>query len=109
VEQDKVARAFAVIIQEIKATIEELNDQGAEAFRRSKYEEVDRLRKLGAELADFRDSVNHLQTIWFSKFLAGSDNSARQEPMQVQPPSPQPEAEPVKEGSGLLGRLEQHR
>ena len=112
-DQDTVTRAFGVISEEIKAIIHELNDEGAHAFRSGRYEDVDRLRHVGEELAVFRGSVGQLQTLWVSKFLSYNGNTTQPKPVRDQPmpildePSfPIPEEPATGEGTGLLGRLD---
>ncbi len=113
-DEDKVTRAFGVIDEEINAIIQELNDEGAQAFRHGRYEEVDRLRQVGAELAVFRGSVEQLQTLWVSKFCADNSNTAQPKTVTVQPKplreqqsSPPPKDTAKRESTGLLGRLDQ--
>jgi hypothetical protein len=108
-DEDKVTRAFGVISEEIRALIEELNDEGARAFRHSKYEIVDRLRKMGEELAVFHGNVEQLETQWVNKFGADNDNSAQPEPEREQQPFTLPEETVGNNGTGLLDRLEQFK
>lgn len=106
-DQDKVTVAFAVINKEITAIIQELNDEGAQAFRSSRYEDVDRLRTMGEELGAFRERVEQLKTQWVGKFGASNDNSSEPEPLNEEPPPAVPKKKAVREGTGLLDRLNQ--
>lgn len=67
-EQNEVAIAFDIVLEEIENAIAALNQQGAEAFQNGKYDVARGLMEKGSQMAAFRTKVNDLQKEWLNIF-----------------------------------------
>ncbi len=69
--QNEVAVAFDIVLEEIEDIIEELNKEGAHALQSEKYDVYKDLLDKGYQLTTFREKVSDLQKEWvniFAKF-----------------------------------------
>ncbi len=60
-DQDEVASAFDMVLEEIDRAIEALNQEGKQAFKDSKYEIVAELAKKGEQMKAFQAKVRSLR------------------------------------------------
>lgn len=67
-DQDEVAIAFDIVLEEIENAIAALNQQGAQAFQSGKYDLARDLMEKGSQMAAFRSKVNDLQKEWLNIF-----------------------------------------
>ena len=72
-KSDGVSTAFSMIMEEISAVAEQLNQEGISAFKNSKYSEAQKLSESGKELGIFKEKLEALQKEWNS----GVDISTR--------------------------------
>ena len=79
-KSDGVSTAFAIIMEEIASVEEQLNQEGINAFKNSKYEEAKKLSESGKALGAFRTKLEALRDEWSS----GIDVSTR-ERVKVEP------------------------
>ena len=67
-DQNEVLVAFEILMEEIEAVTNSLNEAGAEAFRAGDYEKARRAIEEATRLAEFRERVKALQQEWSSVF-----------------------------------------
>lgn len=67
-KDDGVNIAFSLILEEIESAVQELNNDGAQAFQKHDYLRAEHLIKVGTELQDFRTKVRILQEQWLKGF-----------------------------------------
>jgi hypothetical protein len=72
-ESDGVSTAFSIIMDEISAVEEQLNEEGSNAFKKSQYSDAQRLSEAGKSLGTFREKLEVLRDEWNS----GIDISTR--------------------------------
>jgi len=63
-EKNEVNTAFEILLEEIEAVADGLNETGAEAFRAGDYEKAKAAIEEAARLAEFREKVKALQKEW---------------------------------------------
>eukprot|EP01155_Anaeramoeba_flamelloides_P019964 Anaeramoba_flamelloidesa576996_10.p1 GENE.a576996_10~~a576996_10.p1 ORF type:complete len:187 (+),score=22.30 a576996_10:140-700(+) len=73
-KSDGVSTAFGIIMEEIGAVEEQLNQEGMKAFKNSEYTDAQRLSEAGKALGAFREKQEALRNEWSS----GIDVSTRQ-------------------------------
>lgn len=66
--QNEVAIAFDIVLEEIDNAIAALNHQGAQAFQDGKYDIAKELMEKGSQMVTFRSKVNELQKEWINIF-----------------------------------------
>ncbi len=71
-DQNEVAIAFDIVLEEIENAIAALNQQGAQAFQSGKYEVARDLTEKGSQMAVFRTKVADLQREWLQTFDSAS-------------------------------------
>jgi hypothetical protein len=76
-DQNEVAIAFDIVLEEIENAIEALNQQGAQAFQSGKYEEAKELMEKGSQMTAFREKVNELQKEWSNIFTTVTRGKVR--------------------------------
>ena len=79
-KSDGVSTAFGIIMEEIGAVEEQLNQEGMNAFKNSEYADAQRLSEAGKALGAFREKLEALRNEWSS----GIDVSTRQR-VKVEP------------------------
>jgi hypothetical protein len=72
-KSDGVSTAFSMIMEEISAVAEQLNQEGINAFKNSKYSDAQKLSESGKKLGVFKEKLEALQKEWNS----GVDISTR--------------------------------
>ncbi|MBU1647771.1 MAG: hypothetical protein KKF37_00260 [Proteobacteria bacterium] len=65
-KSDGVSTAFSMIMEEISAVAEQLNQEGINAFKNSKYSDAQKLSESGKELDIFKEKLEALQKDWNS-------------------------------------------
>lgn len=65
-ETNEVHVAFEILLEEIEAVADALNESGAEAFRAGDYEKARQAIEKATRLAEFREKVKALQREWGS-------------------------------------------
>jgi hypothetical protein len=80
---ESVTIAFELMKLELDATVEDLNTQGAELFRRSNYEEAKRLTDDGRALRDFCEKVDILANEWRERFAEQTDEEPTEQEQQA--------------------------
>lgn len=65
-KSDGVSVAFSIIMDEIQAVVEQLNHEGVNAFKNSKYSDAEKLSESGKELDAFRLKLEQLKNEWNS-------------------------------------------
>lgn len=65
-KSDGVSTAFAMIMDEIAAVEEQLNQEGINAFKSSKYADAEKLSETGKALGAFREKLEALRNEWSS-------------------------------------------
>ena len=73
-KSDGVSTAFSIIMDEISAVEEQLNQEGMSAFDKSKYSDAQKLSEAGKSLGIFRKKIELLRDEWNS----GIDISTRE-------------------------------
>jgi restriction system protein len=68
-----VAAAFEMLLEEIEAEIEFVNQVGARAFERRDYDKAKEAIERAKQLTDFRDKTNALRREWESLFTREED------------------------------------
>lgn len=68
--KNEVNTAFEILLEEIAALPNQLNESGAEAFRAGEYDQVRQAIEQATRLADFREKIKALQRGW-AGFAAG--------------------------------------
>ncbi len=69
-QQNEVAVAFDIVLEEIENAIAALNREGAQAFEKGKYEIARDLMEKGSQMTAFRSRVKDLQKEWLNIFAA---------------------------------------
>lgn len=82
-EQNEVAIAFDIVLEEIENAIAALNQQGAEAFQNGKYDVARDLMEKGSQMAAFRTKVNDLQKEWLNIFATVTPPKTRRRSRKV--------------------------
>jgi hypothetical protein len=67
-DQNEVAIAFDIVLEEIENAIAALNQEGAQAFQSGKYDVASDLMEKGSQMAAFRSKVKDLQKEWLNIF-----------------------------------------
>jgi len=70
-ETNEVHAAFEILLEEIEAVADALNESGAEAFRAGDYEKARQAIEEATRLAEFREKVKALQREWASFHAKG--------------------------------------
>lgn len=70
-ETNEVHAAFEILLEEIEAVADALNESGAEAFRAGDYERARQAIEEATRLAEFREKVKALQREWVSFYAKG--------------------------------------
>ncbi|RMH21474.1 MAG: hypothetical protein D6698_02745, partial [Gammaproteobacteria bacterium] len=70
-ETNEVNAAFEILLEEIEAVADALNESGAEAFRAGDYEGARQAIEEATRLAEFREKVKALQREWTSLYAKG--------------------------------------
>jgi len=68
--QNEVAVAFDIVLEEIENAIAALNREGAQAFENGKYEIARELIEKGSQMTAFRNRVKDLQKEWLNIFAS---------------------------------------
>jgi hypothetical protein len=63
-KSDGVSTAFSIIMDEISAVEEQLNLEGINAFKNSKYSDAQKLSESGKALGVFREKLEILRNEW---------------------------------------------
>lgn len=63
-DKNEVNEAFEILLEEIEAVANTLNEGGAEAFRKGEYEKAKAAIEEATRLAEFRERVKGLQREW---------------------------------------------
>ena len=82
-DQNEVAIAFDIVLEEIENAIAALNQQGAEAFQNGKYDVARDLMEKGSQMAAFRTKVNDLQKEWLNIFATVTPPKTRRRSRKV--------------------------
>jgi len=64
----QVYEAFKILLEEIEAVANGLNEEGAQAFQKGAYDRAERAIEEGKRLAEFREKVKLLQKEWVKLF-----------------------------------------
>jgi len=67
-DPSNVQSAFEILLEEIEAVANGLNEAGAEAFSKGDYEKARQAIEEATRLAEFREKVKALQKEWFGLF-----------------------------------------
>ncbi len=67
-DKNEVNEAFEILLEEIEAVANALNEAGAEAFRAGDYDKARSLIEEATRLAEFREKVKALQKEWLGLF-----------------------------------------
>ncbi len=73
-DPNEVGIAFEILLEEVESVVEDLNEEGAEAFRRSDYVVAREIANRVQEVTAFRDRVKEMQREWnrlFGEFVEG--------------------------------------
>lgn len=65
-EHNEVFDAFEILLEEIEDFVEVLNNEGAEAFKKSDYNSVEEIKEHVAQVVLFREKAKELQKEWNS-------------------------------------------
>jgi len=76
-DQNEVATAFEIVLEEIENAIAALNQQGAQAFQSGKYDIAKDLMEKGSQMSAFRAKVKDLQQEWLNIFAFVSPRTER--------------------------------
>ncbi|MFN3919514.1 MAG: winged helix-turn-helix domain-containing protein [Methylohalobius sp.] len=74
---NEVNTAFEILLEEIEVVANELNDEGAQAFKAGDYEAARLAIEEATRLADFREKVKALQRDWASFFAKRPTRKAK--------------------------------
>ena len=69
-ENNEVATAFEIVLEEIESVVDSLNQEGADAFQTGNYENARKLIEVATRITDYRSKVKSLQKEWVSLFSA---------------------------------------
>jgi len=67
-ERNEVSAAFEIVLEEIEAVVDSLNQDGAGAFQKGDYDTARGLIEIATRLAEFRGKVRGLQKEWDNIF-----------------------------------------
>jgi hypothetical protein len=67
-DRNEVKIAFEILLEEIEMVVNNLNDAGADAFKKGDYNEAKRVIEVVTRLADFRERVKTLSEEWSTIF-----------------------------------------
>ena len=76
-DENGVATAFDMLLEEIENAIEGLNVEGAEAFRKPDYDIARALMARGSQMTAIRERVNELRIEWGNAFSPGRGRRRR--------------------------------
>jgi len=71
VERNEVNEAFEILLEEIEAVVNALNETGAEVLRQGEYDKARQAIEEATRLAEFREKVRSLQKEWNDLLSAG--------------------------------------
>ena len=100
-DYNEIAAAFEILIEEIETAVDELNEQGAEAFRRGDHNIIDQTLDRAKRLTAFRTRVKDLQREGerlFSQHSAGPSAGTRSVSSPDQRPRRQSLAQRLERG-----------
>jgi len=66
--KNQVNVAFEILLEEIEAVANAINEEGAQAFQKGDYAKADKASEEGRILTEFRDRVKTLQKEWIKLF-----------------------------------------
>jgi len=69
-DQNEVNEAFEILLEEIEAVANALNEEGAQAFRSGDYDKAKSAIEQATRLAEFREKVKGLQKEWVGLFAS---------------------------------------
>lgn len=69
-DQNEVGIAFEILLEEVESVVGELNEEGAEAFRRGDYDAAREIANRVQEVTAFRERVKEMQREW-ERLLGG--------------------------------------
>lgn len=76
-EQNEVNEAFEILLEEIEAVANDLNEAGAEAFKAGDYDRARTTIEEATRLSEFREKVRQLQKEWKSFGQVQRERSSR--------------------------------
>ncbi|MCL6450718.1 MAG: winged helix-turn-helix domain-containing protein [Acetobacteraceae bacterium] len=76
-QQNEVMAAFEILLEEVEAVIDACNEEGAAAFRKSRYEAAREVMERAAQIMAFRDRVKTLQKDWETLFARKAAETLR--------------------------------
>ncbi len=82
-DQNEVAIAFDIVLEEIENAIATLNREGAQAFQVGKYDVARELMEKGSQMTAFRTKVVDLQKEWVNIFAAVTPSKVRKRSRNV--------------------------
>jgi len=71
IQENEVNTAFEILLEEIELVANQLNEEGAQAFKQGEYDKARRAIEEATRLADFREKVKALQKEWASLLAKG--------------------------------------
>lgn len=77
--QNEVAVAFDIVLEEIENAIAVLNQEGAQAFEKGKYDIARDLMEKGSQMTAFRSRVRDLQKEWLNIFASIAPHKPRRQ------------------------------
>ena len=80
----EVSAAFEIVLEELEAAVDSLNEDGAGAFKKGDYEAARKLAEDADQLTNFRDKVRGLQKEWETLFSARVPASIKKTQKPVQ-------------------------
>lgn len=80
---ESVTTAFELMKLELDTTVEDLNSQGVEMFRASRYEEARLLTERGTSLRDFCERIEELASEWQLNFAGAIEDEPSEEIQQA--------------------------
>ncbi len=78
IQENEVNTAFEILLEEIELVANQLNEEGAQAFKQGEYDKARRAIEEATRLADFREKVKALQKEWASLLARGHSARRRQ-------------------------------
>ena len=78
VDRNEVYIAFEILLEEIKAVANSINEAGSQAFQRGSYDEAWQMIEAAMQLADFRNKVKELQREWSDLFAKYAPKGKRE-------------------------------
>jgi restriction system protein len=82
-DQNEVAVAFDIVLEEIEDVIEVLNNEGAQAFQSGKYDIAKDLIDKGSQMTAFREKVSDLRKEWTNIFANVARGTVRKRGRKV--------------------------